>query len=212
MVNLWPFATSQDRERRELGPSYIRRTSVTSIDMSSIHVTKALMAVRHLLAVLILPFTVTVIVPRVLLRAGGALEVSPALGVTTTALGVSVWLLGFALFAWCLYLFAVVGRGTLAPWDPTQSMVASGPYRFTRNPMITGVAAMLAGEVLFFRSSRLGWWLLIFVVFNQLYFVAIEEPGLQHRFGAAYEAYRSRVPRWLPRLWRRRDVDSPTDR
>ena len=175
--------------------------------MTSTDVARALMIVRHLLAVLILPFTMTVIVPRMLLRAGGTLATSGAMALTTAVLGVSVWLFGFALFAWCLYLFATVGRGTLAPWDPTRNMVASGPYRFTRNPMITGVAAMLAGEALFFRSPRLGWWLLIFVVFNQLYFVLIEEPGLQRRFGAAYDAYRSRVPRWLPRLQRRRNAD-----
>jgi protein-S-isoprenylcysteine O-methyltransferase Ste14 len=140
------------------------------------------------------------------------LEVSAAVGVTTAVLGVIVWLLGFTLFAWCLYLFATVGRGTLAPWDPTRNMVVSGPYRFTRNPMITGVATMLAGEALFFRSPSLGWWLLIFVVFNQLYFVLVEEPGLRDRFGPAYDAYRSKVPRWLPRLRRERHADSGTDR
>jgi protein-S-isoprenylcysteine O-methyltransferase Ste14 len=164
-----------------------------------------MMILRHLLAVLILPFTVTVIVPRMLLRAGGALAASSAMVLTTTAVGAIVWLLGLALFAWCLYLFATVGRGTLAPWDPTRSIVASGPYRFTRNPMITGVATMLAGETLFFRSPRIAWWLVIFIVFNQLYFVLIEEPGLRRRFGAAYDAYRSSVPRWLPR-WRRRSA------
>ena len=71
---------------------------------------------------------------------------------------------------------------------------------------------MLAGETLFFRSPSLGWWLLIFVAFNQLYFVFVEEPGLRDRFGPAYDAYRSTVPRWLPRLKRERPAASGTER
>jgi protein-S-isoprenylcysteine O-methyltransferase Ste14 len=45
-------------------------------------------------------------------------------------------------------LFAKVGQGTLAPWDPTRNLVAVGPYRFVRNPMISGVALMLMGQAL----------------------------------------------------------------
>jgi protein-S-isoprenylcysteine O-methyltransferase Ste14 len=52
--------------------------------------------------------------------------------------GVALFAAGFLLFAWCVTLFARIGRGTLAPWDPTRSLVAAGPYRHIRNPMITG--------------------------------------------------------------------------
>ena len=55
---------------------------------------------------------------------------------------------GFCLFAWCVALFSRVGRGTLAPWDPTQRLVAVGPYRYMRNPMITGVLAMMLSLLL----------------------------------------------------------------
>ena len=117
---------------------------------------------------------------------------------------------GFALFAWCVTLLARVGRGTLAPWDPTRSMVAVGPYRLVRNPMITGVALMLFGEAAFWGSKRIGVWAVSFVFFNHLYFILSEEPGLERRFGSAYRQYKARAPRWLPRsLSAASQVDEP---
>ena len=73
------------------------------------------------------------------------------------------------------------------------------PYRIVRNPMITAVAAVLAGEALVHRSPRLALWLAVFVVVNQLYFLAVEEPGLERRFGDEYRRYKATVPRWVPR-------------
>jgi protein-S-isoprenylcysteine O-methyltransferase Ste14 len=96
-------------------------------------------------------------------------------------------------------LFARVGRGTLAPWDPTRRLVIVGPYRHVRNPMITGVGSMLAGEMLYSHSPRIAAWLLLFVAINHAYFLLLEEPGLAVRFGEEYERYRLNVPRWLPR-------------
>jgi protein-S-isoprenylcysteine O-methyltransferase Ste14 len=152
---------------------------------------------RHLLAVLLLPFTVTVLVPWWLLTAsaGGGARLD-LLGLA----GAAVFALGFALFAWCVSLFARVGEGTLAPWDPTQKIVAVGPYRHVRNPMITGVATMLLGEALFFGSVAIGVWLLTFVTINHVYFISSEEPGLEQRFGESYRVYKANVPRWLPRV------------
>jgi hypothetical protein len=49
--------------------------------------------------------------------------------------------------------------------------------------MISSVAAMLAGEALFFGSWALALWALLFVLVNQVYFRAIEEPGVEQRFG-----------------------------
>ena len=107
---------------------------------------------------------------------------------------------GVALVVWTVTLFANVGHGTLAPWDPTSQLVVGGPYRHVRNPMITGVGTILAGEALFFRSWGISLELAVFAVVNAIYFPLVEEPGLQRRFGAEYEEYRARVPRWLPRV------------
>jgi protein-S-isoprenylcysteine O-methyltransferase Ste14 len=161
------------------------------------------MILRHLLSILLLPFVVVVIIPRWLLCVWAASDTHWT-GGTFTAFagnlaGELVFIAGFALFAWCVSLFARIGQGTLAPWDPTRRLVAVGPYRYMRNPMITGVVTMLAGEALYHGSRVIAIWAATFVAINQIYFMLLEEPGLERRFGAAYLEYKSAVPRWIPR-------------
>jgi protein-S-isoprenylcysteine O-methyltransferase Ste14 len=159
---------------------------------------------RHALSILFLPFVVVVILPAWLLHSFGAgdsrwadasslLWLGRGLG-TVSALG------GFGLFGWCVNLFARVGQGTLAPWDPTRRLVAVGPYQYVRNPMISGVALMLIGQSLFWGSWIIGLWAGIFILINQAYFVFSEEPGLERRFGESYRLYQASVPRWVPRI------------
>ena len=93
-----------------------------------------------------------------------------------------------------------MGKGTLAPWDPTKELVAAGPYRYVRNPMISAVASMLLGEALFHLSLVFAIWLCVFVTINHVYFLLLEEPGLEKRFGDSYRAYKQNVPRWIPRI------------
>ena len=143
------------------------------------------------LAFLALPGVVAFLVPLLLARLGGG--------------PVSAWALvllvpGVVLLVWSARELSVRGRGTLAPWDPTRRLVAVGPYRHVRNPMITGVAAVLAAQALFAGSWMLAAWLGAFALINHTYFIVSEEPGLARRFGASYEEYRSAVPRWIPRL------------
>ena len=158
---------------------------------------------RHLLSVLLLPFVMVAIVPRWLAAAWAPWDTrwqsGDALAWLGRGAGAASFVAGFALFAWCVTLFARVGEGTLAPWDPTRRLVAVGPYRYVRNPMIAGVAAMLAGEALLLGSRVLAAWCVAFVAFNHAYFVLSEEPGLERRFGESYRRYRAAVPRWLPR-------------
>ena len=158
---------------------------------------------RHLLSILLLPFVMVVIVPRWLLRVWSSSDTRWVDGTVAAAFahisGVLLFLCGFALFAWCVSLFARVGEGTLAPWDPARRLVAVGPYQYMRNPMITGVVTMLLGETLFLGSRAIGIWAATFIAINQIYFVISEEPGLERRFGTAYNEYKSAVPRWIPR-------------
>ncbi len=158
---------------------------------------------RHALSILLLPFLAAAVIPWLLLTFVGASDhqwSDAVIAWLPRTIGVVLFLAGFLLFSWCLSLFYRIGKGTLAPWDPTQNLVAVGPYRFVRNPMITGVASMLVGEALFWGSSRIGFWASLFVAINHVYFVVAEEPGLEKRFGEGYRIYKSKVPRWLPRL------------
>ncbi|HEV7389215.1 MAG TPA: isoprenylcysteine carboxylmethyltransferase family protein [Gemmatimonadaceae bacterium] len=161
-----------------------------------------LMVARHLLSILLLPFMVVVVIPRWLLR-GWAMSdgrwQAGAIAAAGHVAGALIFAAGFAFFAWCVWLFARVGKGTLAPWDPTQRLIAVGPYRYVRNPMITGVLTMLIGESLLFGSPVLAFWTATFFLINVLYFFILEEPGLERRFGDEYRRYKSAVPRWIPR-------------
>lgn len=162
------------------------------------------MLLRHLLSILLLPAFVVVIVPWAVLgssaAAGERIGISLPVGLRRAA-AVVLFVVGFAFFSWCVGLFARIGRGTLAPWDPTRKLVVVGPYRHLRNPMISGVALMLVGEALFWDSRTLCLWAAGFLGINHFYFVLSEEPGLERRFGEAYRKYKANVPRWVPR-WR----------
>jgi protein-S-isoprenylcysteine O-methyltransferase Ste14 len=151
---------------------------------------------RHIRAIGLLPATVTVVVPAFLLwRSGVELAAWPL-----ALLGVTLVAAGLALVGWTVALFARIGRGTLAPWDPTSRLVVAGPYRHVRNPMISGVLATLLGEAALFGSLPLLVWFGTVFLLNAIYFPLVEEPGLRERFGEDYERYRANVPRWLPRL------------
>jgi len=154
---------------------------------------------RHLLAVLALPFNVLVTIPALILWCRGGFE-APSLFALTTDLGVLAIAVGLSLMVATIRLFAKAGRGTLAPWSPTGRLVVLGPYRFVRNPMISGVLFVLLGEALVFRSGALlAWWALFFAI-NAVYLPLSEEPGLERRFGEDYRRYKREVPRWIPRL------------
>lgn len=159
---------------------------------------------RHLLSILLLPFVMVVLVPRWLLRGWSQSDTRWIDGTVAAASahigGIVIFLCGFALFAWCVSLFARVGEGTLAPWDATRRLVAVGPYRYVRNPMISGVLTMLVGESIFLGSRVIALWAATFFVINNIYFLLSEEPGLERRFGEPYREYKAAVPRWLPRM------------
>jgi protein-S-isoprenylcysteine O-methyltransferase Ste14 len=159
-------------------------------------------ALRQLLAIALLPGSVCVLVPILILSAQGT-DVGWGLGGVAAALPVVLGLAligaGFSLWLWTVRLFARRGKGTLAPWDPTKRLVAVGPYRRLRNPMISAVVAVLAGEAALFGSLPLLAWAAFFFVVNHLWFLLYEEPGLERRFGDEYRAYKRSVPRWLPR-------------
>jgi len=106
---------------------------------------------------------------------------------------------GAALYLWCLWLFATVGRGTPGPWDAPRRFVAVGPYRWVRNPIYIGAVLVVCGEAWLFGSIPLLVYTGAMAVVCHLFVIGYEERALARRFGTGYDAYRSRVSRWIPR-------------
>jgi len=162
----------------------------------------ALWILRQVVAIAVLPFTVTVVVPVWLARRNG---IAPALGagvprMLAQAGGLVLLTVGGLLFLASLRRFVTDGRGTLAPWDPPRRLVVGGVYRYVRNPMISGVIILLVGEALVLLSRPHLEWAIIFLGINALYIPLLEEPGLKRRFGEDYGEYCRHVRRLLPRL------------
>jgi protein-S-isoprenylcysteine O-methyltransferase Ste14 len=111
---------------------------------------------------------------------------------------------GGILVLWCIASFAVVGRGTPAPFDPPRRLVVRGPYAVVRNPMYLGAGLVLVGASLFYESLVLLGYAAAFFLVTHGFVVLYEEPTLGRTFGADYEAYRRRVSRWWPRRSGRR--------
>lgn len=161
-----------------------------------------LYVLRHVLSVLLLPAMVAIVVPIWIAREWHVPARWPASSTGWLALtaGLLAEALGLLLFASSLRRFAGEGRGTLAPWDPPRRLVIHGPYRYVRNPMISGVIFMLAGIALTLRSWPHAAWAATFAGANLLLIPLIEEPMLEMRFGDRYRAYAREVPRFVPRL------------
>lgn len=156
-------------------------------------------------AIIILPGTVLVFVPTaiLLLAEGTGFAVDFQTPVEFTFYTASMlFAAGGYLSIRTVSLFMTFGEGTPAPWEPPQKLVIRGPYRYVRNPMITGVILILLGESILFNSWLVFLWTLVFLVGNMSYFPYVEEKGLVARFGDAYREYRDQVPRWIPSLKR----------
>ncbi len=96
--------------------------------------------------------------------------------------------------------FAIQGLGTPAPVLPTRHLVETGLYRFVRNPMYVGVAAIILGQGLLFGNVQvLEYGVFIWLAFH-LFVLGYEEPKLRRTFGEEYLEFCRNVPRWLPRL------------
>ena len=83
------------------------------------------------------------------------------------------------------------------PWKPSTVLIIEGPYRFSRNPIYLGFAITYAGLAIAMDS----WVALILLVpclwVVDRFVIQREERYLAAKFGAAYDAYRQTVRRWL---------------
>jgi protein-S-isoprenylcysteine O-methyltransferase Ste14 len=153
-------------------------------------------ALGTVLFTLALPGTVIALVPWLLtgwrLAAGGLPRIA----------GIALIAAALPIFSAFLVRFVREGLGTPAPIAPTERLVVGGPFRRVRNPGYLSVIAMLLGEALLFGSWAVSAWAALAALGFHLFVVLYEEPTLRRQFGAEYEDYCRRVPRWWPRLGR----------
>lgn len=149
---------------------------------------------RNLFFTILQPGIVAGLIPYWILRDGSTFDRSLQL---YQYVGILLFLIGLVVMFHCIIMFAVEGRGTLSPADPTKKLVIKGLYRFSRNPMYLGVMMILIGEGIFFQSSNLLIYsLFIFLAFT-LFILMVEEPRLRKDFGEDYRKYCQKVRRWF---------------
>jgi protein-S-isoprenylcysteine O-methyltransferase Ste14 len=119
--------------------------------------------------------------------------------------GAILVILGAILVLACAGVFISRGRGTPAIFDAPRAFVASGPYRYVRNPMYIGGLILLIGFGFYERSISILVLALLLFALVHLFVLFYEEPTLIRRFGGSYQEYRRAVRRWIPR-WRARDA------
>jgi protein-S-isoprenylcysteine O-methyltransferase Ste14 len=111
-------------------------------------------------------------------------------------LGGTVFVLALVLFAWAVT--TMTRAGSNVPTNlPSKTIVASGPYRFTRNPIYLGMMVSLIGLAIAFDSVWSLAALVVFFLVIRYGVVAREEAYLAQKFGDVYRSYRTNVRRWL---------------
>lgn len=105
---------------------------------------------------------------------------------------------GLAVVGWSVFHFLKV-KGTPVPFNPPPKVVDTGPYRYARNPMLTGVFVFLFGLGFCFNSFALVFLFTpLYVLINVWELKKIEEPELIKRLGEDYIKYRKRTPMFIP--------------
>jgi protein-S-isoprenylcysteine O-methyltransferase Ste14 len=136
-----------------------------------------------------------------------ALQIDTLLGIANIfpkpfqlILALPLFVIALFLIGWSTTNFLKV-KGTPVPFNPPPELVITGPYAYCRNPMLTGVFALLFGLGALFGS------IFLLIVFTPLFILvnvwelkAIEEPELIKRLGKDYIEYRQRTPMFFPDL------------
>jgi protein-S-isoprenylcysteine O-methyltransferase Ste14 len=112
-------------------------------------------------------------------------------GAVISVSGVAIALAGVAEFR--------RAQTTVDPTDPSKSrsVVTSGIYSRTRNPMYLGFLLVLIGWAVYLGSLLALLGPVLFIGYMHRFQILPEERILKSRFGTAYEAYLERVRRWI---------------
>jgi protein-S-isoprenylcysteine O-methyltransferase Ste14 len=115
-------------------------------------------------------------------------------------LALPFWVTGTLTILRCSIDIVRRGHGTPAHLDPPKTLLVTGPYRYVRNPIYLGSLLVQSGTIFWFGSVLSMVYFLFLMTAFHILVVFFEEPVLQKLFGAAYDEYVKKVPRWIPRL------------
>lgn len=111
-------------------------------------------------------------------------------------LGAGIFALGLVLAIWAIVTIRKAGT-RIETHQPTTAIVTRGPYRFSRNPIYTGMILGQIGLAVGFDSLWILAMLVPFYLVIRHGVIAREEAYLARKFGEAYTVYKARVRRWL---------------
>lgn len=151
-----------------------------------------MMAARALLAVLVLPGIFAGILPWLIASGDPWRGEGHDLGTVVLGAGIGIVIL-------CVRDFLMIGRGTLAPWDPPKNLVIVGLYKHVRNPMYVGVLTIILGTAICTGSPAVFVYGILVAIIFHLRVVLYEEPRLAAQFAEDWARYSREVSRWLPR-------------
>ena len=144
-------------------------------------------------------------IPALMWWAAGAPAISD-LPVGRIYIGILIGLIGLSLSIWSIVYMKRVGKGN--PFDAmghevaprTKHLMTDGPYRLSRNPMLTGTYLYYIGVL----TVLWRWWaLLVFAVVATLMSLQVrsEEKRLEADFGQEYLDYKKRTGRFVTLRW-----------
>lgn len=111
-------------------------------------------------------------------------------------LGLPFVVVGVSIIACAVRHFTRAGTA-LKPTEPSTSLVVTGPFSFSRNPMYLGMICIIVGAAISFGSATPWVFVPMFIWSVSTKFITPEERKMEHAFGERYLAYKRRVRRWL---------------
>ena len=117
--------------------------------------------------------------------------------------GINIFALIFLIIAAIIIILSMYKfkkiKTTISPLRPnkTSSLVKSGIYEYTRNPMYLGLLLMLFSIALFLKNFISFLIIPLFILFITKNQILPEEEALENIFGEEYRNYKNKVRRWI---------------
>ena len=167
--------------------------------------------IRDIIGYLIGGLLVLILIPLGLYRASRAynhvtgMQLIPIASLRVTV-AVILSFFGLLFGVWSNVLLNRIGKGgplevagvEVSP--KTETLVVTGPYKYTRNPMLFGTCMLYYAEAVYLNSVIAAALATLFMIFMLVFVKLVEEPRLLKDFGSDYEQYRRQVSMFIPRI------------